>query len=135
MNPVVHMSRTMPRYAFRPLSGWFALLAFAAWSAVFAALTLRPAAALEEARGLYAQEVGAHTFNWTSSRVLIPLHGRGGPVGVTLGLAAGSWPNRPAPQATLRANDQVLTSFQPEDRPRRYHLLLAPSTKALALEA
>lgn len=85
----IPMNRAVPHRAIRPALGWLALLALAVWCVVFAALALRPAAALDEARGLYTQEGGPSPFRWTSSRVLVPLSSRGAPVGVTLGLAAG----------------------------------------------
>lgn len=109
-------------------------LALLVWAILFWVFAGRPAVAPAETRGLYAREGIQQPFYWTSSQVVLPVHGRDGPTTLVLELAAGLWPNRAPPQVTILDRDTPLVGFTPAVEFRRYSLLLPPTTRSVLLE-
>jgi hypothetical protein len=104
------------------------------WLAATVVLAARPAAALDEATGLYAVQGGETSYRWSSNHVDIPLRAGSGPTLVTLTLGPSQWPGRQPPTVTLSAGGSQLASFAAPEHMRRYHVALPPSVTSLSLD-
>jgi hypothetical protein len=105
------------------------------WLLTLASLLARPAASLETASGLYApQQRDGLTYQWTGSRVQIPIDAASGPTSFQISLGPARWAERSAPQIVLSGPAGRLAHFPAPDELRHYRLLLAPDTSFIQLD-
>lgn len=121
-------------------ANWWWLLSLLAALAVgvvsFLLLTARPPTTLAQARGLYGAEIGREerVFQWTSSRVRLPLSNPSPAMLLRLELAAEPWAGRPTSVVTLATTAGPLGSFVVPAPRRSYHLLVPGEAAALLLQ-
>lgn len=115
---------------------WLALFGMGVGLAAFVLLLDRPIATLAAAQGLYPAEPGrdGQMFQWTSSRVEIPLHAPAAALRLTLRMAAEDWPGRPPALLTLRDAAGAAGYIVVAPEARRYHLLLPGDATALRFQ-
>ncbi len=120
-----------------PRMTWWRLLTLT-WLAAFACcasiMLLAPVVEPGSLRGLYRAEAADAPFRWTSSEVMIPVHGWSGVSIVSVRLASGRWPQRPVPEVTFSAGDMRLAHSAVADQTRRYLVLMTPGARTLHLQ-
>jgi hypothetical protein len=122
-----------------PANWWWLLsllTALVVGAVSFLFLAARPPTSLVQARGLYGSEIGREerVFQWTSSRVRLPLSSPSPATLLRLELAAEPWAGRPTSVVTLATTAGPLGSFVVPASRRSYHLLVPGETAALLLQ-
>src|SRR5262249_61273191 len=78
--------------------------------------------------GLYAPEPGPPPFQWTSSRVVVPIRGRTGPTHVVLELHVALEHERQPIPVALTTDSGAAATLPVTNTIRRYHLWIPPDT-------
>lgn len=106
---------------------WLLLAALLIGVAAFIQVLVSPLAAANTARGLYEPEAATPPFQWSSSRVYIPLNRTASLTTLTLNLASGAWEGRAPQYIALNTPHGEVVRLVPDARLRRYTVLLPPT--------